>query len=206
MIQRVSNIEFDKWDDLTKAIDKLINSPKKLYTGLVSHHSPKYRMHGRMAGRLGYRRFLPWHRAYLIVFERMLRDLDPSLSIPYWDWIADDGQMYGFQNLVGEAKRRPSSQRGPFFASNDKIDGVLANEDYLGFAKALERLHDSGHVWVGGDMNKGRSPTDPAFWFHHAQVDRIWSKWQASNPGEMAQLTGGDAKLDPWGNEFSVAS
>ncbi|GAD57499.1 tyrosinase family protein [Limimaricola cinnabarinus] len=32
--------------------------------------------------------FLPWHRAYLMYFERILREAagDPTLAIPYWDY------------------------------------------------------------------------------------------------------------------------
>src|SRR5215813_14044358 len=32
--------------------------------------------------------FLPWHRAYLIMFERICRQMsgDPNFALPYWDW------------------------------------------------------------------------------------------------------------------------
>ncbi|MEH1130322.1 tyrosinase family protein [Micromonospora sp. CPCC 206061] len=33
--------------------------------------------------------FLPWHRQYLIEFERALQVYDPAVSIPYWDWTVD---------------------------------------------------------------------------------------------------------------------
>lgn len=32
--------------------------------------------------------FLPWHRHYLHVFEQELRKLDPTVTLPYWDWSA----------------------------------------------------------------------------------------------------------------------
>lgn len=34
----------------------------------------------------GWERFLPWHRAYLYEFEQNLRDFEPEVMIPYWDW------------------------------------------------------------------------------------------------------------------------
>jgi tyrosinase len=34
--------------------------------------------------------FLPWHREYLRRFERTLESLDPSVSLPYWDWTVDN--------------------------------------------------------------------------------------------------------------------
>lgn len=47
--------------------------------------------------------------------------------------------------------------------------------------------HNRAHTWVGirpgpdpdrfGDMVLGSSPTDPIFWLHHCNIDRIWSHW-----------------------------
>ena len=34
----------------------------------------------------GWERFLPWHRAYLYEFEQNLRDFEPDVMLPYWDW------------------------------------------------------------------------------------------------------------------------
>jgi tyrosinase len=36
---------------------------------------------------------------------------------------------------------------------------------------------------VGGDMATGSSPSDPLFWLHHANLDRLWAKWQSQHPG-----------------------
>lgn len=33
--------------------------------------------------------FFPWHRAYLRLFEQQLQAVDPDVSLPYWDWTAD---------------------------------------------------------------------------------------------------------------------
>ena len=35
--------------------------------------------------------FLPWHRAYLLMYERLIRDVtgNPSFALPFWDWTED---------------------------------------------------------------------------------------------------------------------
>lgn len=34
----------------------------------------------------GWEEFLTWHRAYLYFFEQQLQDIDPAVTVPYWDW------------------------------------------------------------------------------------------------------------------------
>ncbi len=39
--------------------------------------------HGRAA-------FLPWHRQFLLQFEQALQAIDPTVTVPYWDWTDPD--------------------------------------------------------------------------------------------------------------------
>src|SRR6185312_3135110 len=34
----------------------------------------------------GWEEFLTWHRIYLYEFEQRLQDVDPAVTLPYWDW------------------------------------------------------------------------------------------------------------------------
>ncbi len=55
--------------------------------------------------------------------------------------------------------------------------------------EAGARTHNTGHNIVGGYMaNPVFSPNDPLFWLHHAEVDRIWSRWQAKRVAAGATL------------------
>lgn len=232
VIQRFSNLDFDRWDALKDAIAELINTG--IYNTLVEIHEgmvtdpdgfrySQHLMHGSMSGPLGYRRFLPWHRAYLITFERELRRIDTSLSIPYWDWNVDGGELFGFPDptdarfsegtwsrSLGTRQSEESVEgRVSWFSDEIGIRRLLFLENYYDFARSLERgPHNAGHNWVGGSMSRMSSPRDPAFWFHHAQVDRIWALWQAryENRSKSAHLSGREAQLDPWGDEFTVES
>jgi tyrosinase len=64
---------------------------------------------------------------------------------------------------------------------NSSAPGGVRNpvEGWIGTA----RLHNSVHVWVGGDMQRSSSPNDPVFFLHHCHVDRIWAAWQERHPG-----------------------
>lgn len=88
--------------------------------------------------------------------------------------------------------------------------------DYVRFTYALEGwgrrpdqtslpAHNHVHDWVGGIMSNTRfSPTDPIFWLHHAEVDRLWSQWQINYPNAHPPLSGVDRVFDPWNSSYDT--
>jgi tyrosinase len=34
--------------------------------------------------------FFPWHRQFLLLFEQQIQQVDPGVTVPYWDWTVDD--------------------------------------------------------------------------------------------------------------------
>ncbi|KAH7120911.1 hypothetical protein B0J11DRAFT_438268 [Dendryphion nanum] len=48
------------------------------------------------------------------------------------------------------------------------------------FANGLLGIHTAGHFTIGGDPGGDlfASPADPAFFLHHAMIDRVWWTWQ----------------------------
>jgi hypothetical protein len=62
-----------------------------LMPGMMSRYDdyPMVHMNAMMSGNAwahGNSSFLPWHRELLFRFEKDLQAIDPSLTIPYWDW------------------------------------------------------------------------------------------------------------------------
>ena len=35
--------------------------------------------------------FFPWHRQFVLLFEEQLRLIEPTVTVPYWDWAVDHG-------------------------------------------------------------------------------------------------------------------
>jgi tyrosinase len=59
-------------------------------------------------------------------------------------------------------------------------DGSQARSRKLLTQSFLSGVHTGGHFTIGGDPGGDIfvSPGDPAFFLHHAQIDRTWWIWQ----------------------------
>ncbi|MFJ3161859.1 tyrosinase family protein [Streptomyces kanasensis] len=78
--------------------------------------------------------FLPWHRQYLLEFERALQEVDAGVTVPYWDWTHDRspvGQPWGEDFLGGNGRRGDLRvTTGPFaYATGDWTINVGVTED-----------------------------------------------------------------------------
>lgn len=163
--------------------------------------------------------FFPWHREFILRFERDLQAIDPTVSLPYWDWTKANVNGAGTESLIW----RPDFMGGPgqagtgavttgpfaawglirssfnifgFPGTGGTIAGYMASPDYTTF-RQVEGPHGSAHIWVGGFVgNASIAPRDPVFWLIHANVDRLWAEWihqHSSNPGfqPFLPLSGG---------------
>ena len=151
-------------------------------------------------------RFLPWHRIYLLRMEELLMMVDPTVCIPYWkssEEQAFPSWLLGFTPTVNLSGGPHTVTRniGAFavLPNAAAVAAAMANATFNTFAQAVEGVHNSGHVWVGGSMlSIPTAPCDPVFWMHHAEIDRIWAAWQGANPGQNPSLAGAAAIMDPW--------
>jgi tyrosinase len=157
--------------------------------------------------------FLPWHRAYLLYFEAICRELsgEPDFALPYWDWSINPQVPAAFWQqgspLVHPRDIGPNDPADAEAVGPDVIEEILDNPDFItavGSGEAppnpwpaaghpqmvaysvLEGTpHNYVHGFIGGDMATFMSPLDPIFWLHHCNIDRIWSEWDARNPGQF---------------------
>lgn len=162
--------------------------------------------------------FLPWHRKYVLDFEKICRDLsgDPNFALPYWNWTQNrkipapfwQGTLLDTSRVIGSDDGIPAR-----FVRQSVIDNALNQSNFELFASfmpqgqnntnpswqrvfgakaLLERTpHDQVHVTIAGNMITLMSPLDPIFWLHHCNIDRLWAEWNApprSNPNTASAL------------------
>lgn len=137
---------------------------------------------------------------------------ESRLRIPYWNYtnpvnrslpalFMDPTTVFYVpgRNLTSPADQvTPSSvnitqamSRTAFIGSNAQLGFGGGQENapvqfpFENKAGTLETLpHNAIHVQVGGLMqNPSTAATDPVFWIHHSNIDRLWVNWLASGGG-----------------------
>jgi hypothetical protein len=148
-------------------------------------------------GPVGTQRFLPWHREYLLKAEDLLRQKQPGLTIPYWDYENDHARPDWVWQPPGVVRNTPGSTS--ILPTPATISAISANTSYTAFTSALEsQAHNQVHNWCNGTVSSPPTASqDPIFWLLHANVDRIWDTWQLTHTGGPT-LSITDSELDPW--------
>ena len=138
--------------------------------------------------------FFPWHRMYLLFFERIVRKLsgDGSFALPYWGYMDGPASQVIPAAFIASGDNPLSHERAAAINSGGQMDADDFKGGFWdqrrafdGFSLEVEREpHNPVHITVGElndedlpnfDMaDPFRSPRDPVFWLHHAEIDRIW--------------------------------
>ncbi len=154
---------------------------------LVDLHAGFFSQHGNLM-------LLPWHRIFLMLFEKALQSYHPDVALPYWDWTKAKEQHFpdwlaGVLPIVHTPTRTINVIRSPGMDSwlTGTVSGApaaLAQTTYGAFSSPINGIHGGVHMWVGGTMSDSSiSPADPVFWLHHANLDRLWWVWYNSAAG-----------------------
>ncbi|KAG5930873.1 hypothetical protein E4U60_006720 [Claviceps pazoutovae] len=89
-----------------------------------------------------------------------------------------DGLGYNPRRMIRDFNNTLLQENNSYKIVNDMLTNMT---DIHTFHPYLTRIpHLGGHFFISGyDNDFYTSPGDPLFYFHHAQVDRVWSIWQA---------------------------
>ena len=154
---------------------------------------------------------LPWHRPYLLYFERICQKLsgNAQFAIPYWNWAEHPtvpDVFYASGDVLNDTTKT-LPQGTPIaaeFVSHSVLEGILDETNFQVFGSYKSTMqqgpggtgriegtpHNNVHTSIGGHMGAFHSPLDPIFWTHHAMLDFCWVDWnfnrQNQNPNDPA--------------------
>jgi tyrosinase len=156
----------------------------------------------------GFAGFLPWHRAFLLDLERELQAIDPSVALPYWRFDRPAPSLFsrdfmGVTTAATGAVEFSSTNLLQFWAT-DSVPGVVRRPQfntreapagvrteittlrlggpgatYTAFRALEGNPHGTAHLSFTGSISSiPTAAKDPLFFLLHANVDRLWAKWQ----------------------------
>ncbi|GGT71564.1 tyrosinase family protein [Streptomyces lateritius] len=155
-------------------------------------------------------RFLPWHRAHLYYFEKLLQEADPprtqNVTIPYWDWISEQTPEKFPLAFKKPGLKAPRSSAAALLPP-DTLEIVTTETDQKEFAgyPVGDLSGDDGRLeggphnrmhgfYIGGAMaNPSSAAEDPIYFSFHTFIDLMWAEWQRRNG--MPALTSPDEVL-----------
>lgn len=173
--------------------------------------------------------FLPWHRAYLLDLERELQAINPSVALPYWRFDSPAPQVFtkeflGVSDSLGTVSFSASNplqfwktdgvqgiNRRPLFDVATQFADVISeaqtlalSKQYRGFRTMEGDPHGYAHTSFGGSISGiPTAAKDPLFFLLHANVDRLWAKWQQQNNRyDSAQVASFDSNSANGGNRI----
>ncbi|KAK9778258.1 putative Tyrosinase copper-binding domain-containing protein [Seiridium cardinale] len=153
----------------------LINSLSKTnFSGAVSRWNDLQWPHVHQTSYVhGVGAFLPFHRYYMTVHERMIRHgCGYTGRMPYWDEVAEVDDLLGSdlwkdKNFGGDGEGKDDCvQTGPF--ANLALGGSLTT--------ALRTI-----AYPVASVNMADptlSPGGPVFYLHYSYLDKLWWEWQ----------------------------
>ena len=172
--------------------------------------------------------FLPWHRYYVWMLERIIRTVTGRVdfAMPYWNYTSADpaqrgvvplqfrmpddpvfGVLYRPNRVARANNGLPIHALQPGDAMN--IDEAMSKTNYstvgsvTGFGRTVDStIHGRIHTLVGNTRGMGAVPyagNDPLFFVHHCNIDRMWASWNKNGNKNPT-----DAVANPWINNAFV--
>jgi len=98
--------------------------------------------------------FLPWHRAYILAFERICQELSgkPDFALPYWNWTAD--RQFPAAFAAGDRNSNPLFHPRP-----GVVSGLRLPDDMVGPAVMSQIMSSPDFEAFGSTRPAGQNST-----------------------------------------------
>ncbi len=133
--------------------------------------------------------FAPWHRVLLLEFEKELQAIDPSVTIPYWDWTKDSSpksSLWSANFLGGTGTGKDGKVTdGPFAGASKKwpirVKDSPGDPDYL--RRQMKADPSAKNLPSASDQSKvlGMTPYDTMPWEDAARAQKP-AAWNGFRP------------------------
>ena len=143
----------------------------------------------------GWEQFLTWHRAYLYGFEKQLQDIDPTVTLPYWDWAADSQNVLASLQDMGKVANDNGWVPPAYQCWIDEdglrtlTDGGKVPQEVLGDLRSIldKRFSSGARLFKAANIQYGASPeSDEAIKAVLGDINPLWD-WR--------RWPGGDGNL-----------
>ena len=113
--------------------------------------------------------FLPWHRAYILTYERFIRELtkNQDFALPYWDWTSNPDMPEVFLTPT-----TPDGKKNPLFVNDQDFgqswkrtwpDGDPMPPRFVGPSVLQDILHSVDYEEFGTSRPRNQNNLDPSW-------------------------------------------
>lgn len=104
--------------------------------------------------------FLPWHRGYVLMYERAVRSLtgNADFAMPYWDWTAHPDFPAAFGDEQFDGQPNPLFVAGRLMTTGDTIDLSVSGPAVLDSIMAQPSFEE-----FGSSRPAGQNSSDPVW-------------------------------------------
>ena len=135
--------------------------------------------------------FLAWHRQQMFEVEQALQNVNPRISMVYWDSSVETSvnSTLWDQDLLGSFDANWSLERdlgadGPLPTPTQ----VNTIQNIPGTSWPPPNSQSQGFYAYSNRFERGR-PHSGAHYLHHTYVDKLWMEWEEDNPGSSGFIS-----------------
>ncbi|KAH8886663.1 Di-copper centre-containing protein [Thozetella sp. PMI_491] len=121
-------------------------------------------------------------------------------SGPFADMVVNLGPGKSLQSNPRCLVRNLSASQASQCTADKTLRLIMGSSDIASFQNTMQAVpgvHAGGHFTIGGNPGGDiySSPGDPAFFLHHAMIDRVWWLWQMQNiDARLGAIAGSNAR------------
>ena len=138
----------------------------------------------------GWEQFLTWHRMYLYYFEQQMQDVDPTVTLPYWDWpMYRDDVLKSIDDMksAGPLDNGTVPRAYRCFVDESMLNNLKGKipDDYWTKLKSIEgKAFDSGNrLYLAAGTTFGDKTWDDLIMGELQRVNPLWARnrWPGGN-------------------------